>query len=43
MHTPKMEMDSFAKGTIWCVLGSPSELAAFKPKGNVPTKTTSTQ
>jgi streptogramin lyase len=36
MHTPKMELDPFEKGTIWCVLGAPSQLVAFRPKGNVP-------
>lgn len=36
MHTPKMELDPHEAGTIWCVLGSPSQLVAFRPKGNVP-------
>jgi streptogramin lyase len=34
-HTPKLDRDK--EGTLWFTLGaSPKGLAAFKPKGNVP-------
>jgi streptogramin lyase len=34
-HTPKLDRDK--EGTLWFTLATPRGLAAFKPRGNVPT------